>query len=315
MPTIPSNIRTASPSSAGYLVRSTDFGVLSPGTTGTAFSAGANLAASTTGGSLPTSTGAFKVSFVTANGETTPSVEATVAVTGATGSVTVSLASLAINAGSQLNAAPIIGWNVYSGNGAGNELLNNAAPSLSAALSSQQLPNGNTLTFIPIATTSTVVKLYGTGPAAPTHNSSGVQSPLPNVTASNSVDQFLAVRRDFRTDKIVSWGRPRSSADAGGLLISLMDCVGPNWAASTAMVADTNYIVVNSVAFVCVVSGTTAASIPTGLTTRPAKGTLVVDSGVTWLSLGEAALVRLRWSNTTASAGQPIAQEYDLVQE
>jgi hypothetical protein len=99
-PTIPSNVRTASPSSGGFLVRSTDFGVLPPGTTGTAFSAGANLAASASGGSLATTTGAFKITFVTANGETNASVEATVAVTGATGSVTVSLASLAINAGS-----------------------------------------------------------------------------------------------------------------------------------------------------------------------------------------------------------------------
>jgi hypothetical protein len=186
---------------------------------------------------------------------------------------------------------------------------------LSVALSTQVLPNGTSMTYIPITTTSAVVKVYGTGGAPSAHNSSGIQSPLPNVAANNSADQFLTADRRFRTEKMVTWGRPRSSADAGGLLISLMDCVGPTWAAGTAMVADTSYIVVNSVAFVCVVSGTSAASIPTGLTTRPAKGTVVVDNGATWLSLGEAGLVRLRWSNTTASAGQPIAQEYDLVQE
>lgn len=318
MPTIPDNIRTASPSSDGYLVRSTDFGVLPPGTTGTAFSAGANLSASASGGSLPTSTGAFQITWVTANGESLPSVEATVAVTGATGSVTVSLASVgSTNTGAQASASPIIGWNVYSGNGSGNELLNNANAGLSITLSTQILPNGTVMTFIPIATTSVVVKLYGAGPAVPKVNFTGIQQPLPNIAANNSADMFLVSRRTFRPDKIVSWARPRSSADAGGLLVSLMDCVAPLWPQSTSVSAGATptYIIVNSTVFVCVVAGTTAASIPAGLTTRPAKFTQVVDNGATWMSLGEAGLVRVRFSNTTGSAGQPIAQEYDLVQE
>lgn len=314
--TIPSNIRTASPNSGGYVISSTDFGVLPPGATGTAFSAGANLTASASGGTLPTSTAAFKLTWVTANGESNGSVEATVAVTGATGSVTVALASVGSrNTGTQANAAPILGWNIYSGNGAGNELLNSAAASLSVALSTLTLPNGTQLTYIPIATTSAIVKLYGTGQAPPVHNSTGIQSPLPNITANNSTDQFLVVARNFRPDRMVAWTRPRSSADAGGLLVSLMDCVVPTWASGATMTADASYIIVNSTAFVCIVTGTSAGSIPTGLTTRPAKGTTVVDNAATWLCLGEAALVRLRWSNTTGSAGQPIAQEYDLVQE
>lgn len=316
MPTIASNIRTASPASGGYVVKSTDFGVLPPGATGTAFSAGANLTASSSGGSLATTTGAFKITWITANGESLPSVEATVSVTGATGSVTVALGSVGSqNTGTQLNAAAIIGWKIYSGSGTGNELANEAAASLSVALSTLVLPNGNTLTYIPIATTSAVVKVYGAGVAPPTHNSSGVQSPLPNIGANNSSDQFLVVSRNFRPEKQVGWARPRSSADAGGLLISLMDCVAPLWASGTSMTADTSYIIVNSTVFVCTVSGTSAGSIPAGLTTRPAKGTLVTDNGATWMSLGEAALVRLRWSNTTGSAGQALAQEYDLVQE
>jgi hypothetical protein len=315
MSTVRNSNQTASPVSGGHIILSTDWGVLPPGATGTAFSAGANLAASSSGGSLPTSTGAFKITTVTANGESTPSVEATVSVTGASGSVTVSLASVgSLNTGAQALAAPIIGWNIYSGNGAGNELQNIAAASLSVALSTQTLPNGTQMTFIPIGTTSAVVKLYGTGAAPPKHNSSGIQLPLPNIGANNSADLFLVVRRDFRPQKEVNWIRPNSSADAGGLLVSLMDCVAPGWPQSTAVTADTNFIIVNCTVFVCVVGGTTAGSIPAGLTTRPAKGTTVVDNGATWLSLGEAALVRTRFSNTTASAGQPIAQEYDVFQ-
>ncbi len=312
------NILTASPSSAGHLIRSTDFGVLPPGTTGTAFSAGANLTASASGGSLATTTGAFKLTWVTANGESLPSVEATVSVTGATGSVTVALASVgSTNTGAQANAAAIIGWRIYSGSGSGNELANEAAASLSVTLSTLVLPNGTTLLYIPIATTSAVVKVYGAGAAVPTVNTSGIQQPTPNIGANNSADQNLVVRRSFRPDRMVSWTRPRSSADAGGLLVSLMDCVAPLWPASTAVSAGAtpNYIIVNSTVFICTTAGTTASSIPAGLGTRPTKGTTVTDNSAVWTSLGEAALVRVRWSNTTGSAGQPIAQEYDLVQE
>lgn len=315
MPTILDQVRTASPVSGGHLVRSSDWGVLPPGATGTAFSAGANLTASSSGGSLATTTGAFKITWITANGESLPSVEATVSVTGATGSVTVALASVgSTNAGTQLNAAAILGWKIYSGSGTGNELANEAAASLSVALSTLVLPNGNTLTYIPIATTSAVVKVYGAGVAPPTHNSSGVQLPLPNIGANNSADLFVVVTRSFRPQKEVNWIRPSSSADAGGLLVSLMDCVAPNWPQSTAVTADSNFIIVNSVAFICTIGGTTASAIPTGLTTRPAKGTLVTDNGATWMSLGEAALVRTRFSNTTGTAGQPLAQEYNLFQ-
>lgn len=315
MPTVLDSIRTASPSSEGHLIKASDWGVLPPGTIGTAFTAGGNLTASTTGGSLPTSTGAFKITFVTANGETAASAEATVSVTGATGSVAVSITNQTLNTGTQANAAPIIGWNIYSGNGAGNELLNNAVASLTVALSSVTFPSGVTQTYIPIATTSATVKLYGTGQAPPPANLSGIQQPLPNIGANNSADTFLVVKRTFQVQKIVSWARPNSSADAAGLAPALMDCVGPLWASNTSFSAGA-FILVNRVVFMATVGGTsTNGAIPTGLTTRPAKYTTVTDNGVTWLSLGEAALVRARWNNTTGSAGAPLAQEYDLVQE
>jgi hypothetical protein len=316
MPTIRDNVQTASPVSGGHLVRSTDWGVLPPGATGTAFSAGANLTNVGSGGSLANGNTFFKITWVTANGESLPSVEASVTVTGGpSGSVTVALASVgSTNAGAQALAAPIIGWNIYSSTTTGTELLNKDANSLSVTLSSQVLPNGTVMTFIPIATTSAAVKIVGNGAAPPTHNSTGVQLPLPNIGANNSSDLFLVVGRHFRPQKEVNWIRPSSSADAGGLLVSLMDCVAPLWASGTSMTADTSYIIVNSTVFVCVVSGTSAGSIPAGLTTRPAKGSTVVDNAATWLSLGEAALVRIRFSNTTGSAGQPIAQEYDVFQ-
>lgn len=315
MPTVLDYIRTASPSSEGHLIKASDWGVLPPGTIGTAFTAGGNLTNVGSGGSLATSTGAFKITFMTANGETAASAEATVSVTGGpSGSVTVSITNQTLNTSTQLNAAPIIGWNIYSGNGSGNELLNNVQASLSATLSSQVLPNGTTVTFIPIATTSATVKIYGTGQAPPTLNLSGIQQPLPNISANSSADIFLVVKRTFQVQKMVSWIRPNSSADAAGIAPALMDCVGPLWASGTSFSAGA-VILVNRVVFIAQVGGTSAGSIPAGLTTRPAKYTTVVDNSVTWLSLGEAAIVRSRFVNMTGSAGQPLAQEYDLVQE
>lgn len=315
MPTVLDNIRTASPSSEGHLIKASDWGVLAPGTIGTAFTAGGNLTNVGSGGSLATSTGAFKITFVTANGETAASAEATVSVTGGpSGSVTVSITNQTLNSSSQANAAPIIGWNIYSGNGSGNELLNTAQASLSVTLASQVLPNGQTLTYIPIANTTCTVKVYGAGQAPPTANLSGIQQPLPNISANNSSDTFLVVKRTFQVQKLVSWIRPNSSADTAGLAPQLMDCVGPLWASGTSFSAGA-FILVNRTVFIATVGGTSAGSIPAGLTTRPAKYATVTDNSVTWLSLGEAALVRVRWSNTTGSAGAPLAQEYNLVQE
>jgi hypothetical protein len=219
------------------------------------------------------------------------------------------------NTGTQLLAAPILGWNVYSGNGSGNELRNITSAGLNAqALTTIVLPNGTSLSYIPIATTSVTVQVYGTGPVPPAANLSGVQQPLPQISANSSADQFLVVRRTFQVQKEVNWIRPASSADAAGISPGLMDCVGPLWVLNTAFAAGA-FILVNRTVFICTVAGTSFnGAIPAGLTTRPAKYTNVTDGTVTWQSLGEASLVRARWNNTTGSAGAPIAQEYDLFQ-
>lgn len=314
MPTVLDNIRTASPVSEGHLIKASDWGVLAPGGTGTAFSS-SKLTNNGSGGSLANSTGAFQITFVTANGETAASVEATVSVTGGgSGSVTVSISGLTGNGGTQANAATILGWNVYSGSGSGNEQRNVTSAGLNnQALSTVVLPNGTSLTYIPIATTSVQVNVYGTGAVPPTANLSGIQQPLPQIAANSSADVFLTVKRTFQVQKEVNWIRPASSADAAGLAPALMDCVAPLWASGTSFSAGA-FILVNRTVFIATVGGTSAGSIPAGLTTRPAKYTTVTDNGVTWMSLGEASIVRARFVNMTGSAGAPIAQEYDLFQ-
>jgi hypothetical protein len=306
--------RSANTVSAYYPVARQDWGVLAPGTTGTAFSAGANLSASASGGSLATTTGAFKITWVTAIGESLPSVEATVSVTGATGSVTVSLASVgSTNAGAQLNAQPIIGWKIYSGSGSGNELANEAAASLSVALSTLTTQRGATLTYIPIATTSAVVKVYGAGAAPPVVNTSGIQFALPAITTNVTSDLFIKVPVPFNVARSVLFDRPNATADAAGISLQAVDCVAPLWAASTAFNAG-DFIVVGNILFQCTVAGTTAAANAVPNFAGSAQYGTVTDNTATWTNLGRWHLLRLRFANLSGSTAQPTANEFNFSQ-
>lgn len=303
--------KMSQPLSAYYPVARSDWGVLAPGSTGTAFSSGANLAASASGGSLATTTGAFKITFITAIGESLPSVEATVSVTGATGSVTVSLASLTLNTGAQLTAQTIIGWKIYSGSGSGNELANEAAAGLSVTLSTLITKRGATLTYIPIATTSAVVKVYGAGAAPPVVNTSGIQFALPLISSNATSDLQVVVPIPFNVSKTTGYDRPNAVADASGVSLQQVDCVAPLWPASTSVSAGA-FIVINNVLFQCTVGGTTGSSVPNFSTT--AQYGTIVDSGATWTNLGRFHVLTLRFANLSGSAAQPTANEYDFWQ-
>lgn len=300
---------------AYYPIAASDWGVGAPGSIGTAFSAGANLSASASGGSLATSTGAFKITWVTANGESLPSVEATVSVTGATGSVTVSLASVgSTNTGAQALAAPIIGWNIYSGNGSGNEAKNTGTNSdLSVTLSSVTLASGAVLTYIPIATTSAVVKVYGNGAIPPVIDNSGINATFPAIATNVGADVFAIVPFSFSPFRPVLWDRPNAIADASGIVVDVMDCVAPLWPASTSVTAG-QYIVVANKLFICSVAGTTSAAASVPNFAGVAKFGSIVDNGATWINKGNFKLVRLRITNSSASTAQATAQEYDLRQ-
>jgi hypothetical protein len=286
--------RSANPVSAYYPVARQDWGVLAPGTTGTAFSAGANLTNVGSGGSLATSTGAFKITWVTAIGESLPSVEAT-------------------NAGAQLNAQPIIGWKIYSGNGAGNELANEAAAGLSVALSTLTTQRGATLTYIPIATTSATVKVYGAGAAPPVVNTSGIQFALPAITTNVTSDLFIKVPVPFNIARPVLFDRPNATADAAGISLQAVDCVAPLWAASTAFNAG-DFIVVGNLLFQCTTAGTTGALAAVPNFAGSAQYGTVTDNTATWTNLGRWHLLRLRFANLSGSTAQPTANEFNFSQ-
>ena len=77
------------------------------------------LSAAPGGGSLPTGTVYVRITYVTAYGETTASPEASIAVTGPTGQVTVPSPS---------QPGAVTGWNVYAASATGAEVLQTATP-------------------------------------------------------------------------------------------------------------------------------------------------------------------------------------------
>lgn len=304
------NPKVSSPVGFFFPITAGQWGVLAPGTNNGEGSWGnGNLAYNAGAGSLAMSTAAVKISYITAQGESLPSAEATVSVSASTGAVTVTQPTVP--------PANAIGWRVYSGSGSTNELLNVAANSTTQAQQNFSTTAG-TIAGFPIATTAVQILIYGAGAAAPAINQSGAQPALPSVTANSTVDIFLIVGRNFRTNRETKWIRPSAAADPAGISLTQMDCVAPIWAASTAITvyngasaALSSFLVLNGVLFACTTAGTTASTVPAF---NFAIGGTTTDGTAVWTCLGYRALVRMRWSNSSATAAQPVAQEYDLVQ-
>ncbi|HEX3091521.1 MAG TPA: hypothetical protein VHW72_02795 [Candidatus Angelobacter sp.] len=306
--------RAAQPGGAYYPVARQDWGVLAPGATGTAFGNG-NLTNVGSGGSLANGNFFAKITWVTALGETTPSAEGTVTVTGGpSGSVTIALGSTgSLNTGAQLNAQPIIGWRIYTSSTTGTELANEAAASLSVSMLSITPKRGGTLLYIPIATTSATVKVLGAGAALPVVNTSGVQDALPAITTNVTADINVRVPVPFNPNKITLYTRPNATADASGISLDAVDCVAPIWPQSTAVTQNTSYVVIQNVLWQCIVSGTTGSSVPNFAGTTTQYATLA-DNTATWQNLGRFHLLTLRFANLSGSTAQPTANEYDFFQ-
>ncbi len=307
--------RQANAGAAYYPVARQDWGVLAPGATGTAFANG-NLTNVGSGGSLANGSFFAKITWVTALGETIPSAEGTVTVTGGpSGSVTIALgATGSLNTGAQLNAQPIIGWRIYSGSTTNTELANEAANSLSVTLSTLVTKRGTTLKYIPIATTSATVLILGAAQALPVVNTSGVQDPLPAITTNVTADLNVRVPVPFNIGRPTLYARPNPTADASGISIEGVDCVAPLWPQSTSVTQGTSYIVVGNVLWQCTVSGTTGSTIPNFAGSANSQYATLTDNTATWQNLGRFHLLTLRFANLSGSTAQPTANEYDFWQ-
>jgi hypothetical protein len=258
------------------------------------------------------STARCAITWITSQGESLPSVEATVAISAATGAFTITQPTVPTNGGT------ILGWRVYSSSGgAGSALLNVAANSTTQVQQNFTTTQG-VLAGFPVATTSVQVLIYGAGQGEPVLDQSGIQIALPSIAANTTVDYFVVVPNNAKSWSVqdqVSYMRPQGVAETPAVTIGNVDIVAPLWKANTSFTAG-SYIVVNSIGYVATVTGTTTnGAIPTAFSAQASgtKGTTIVDNGQTWKSLGPAIFIRMHINNSSGSAAIPVAQEYDFI--
>ncbi len=145
-----------------------------------------------------------------------------------------------------------------------------------------------------------------------------IQMALPSIGANTTAEVFVPVTKRFSVKGFVDYSRPDGKTDPGAVSIAAIDCIAPAWPASTAVTnaqPTPNWIVVNGTAFQCTTAGTTAGTIPAGLTTQPAAGTTVTDGTAVWTSKGQrGAVIRIRFANSSAGALTPTTQTYEFYQ-
>jgi len=308
-----SSYRGSNEPGAFYAVFTGDFGEPIPGA--------ATLAYETGTGSLATGTAFIQIAWITAEGVSSPSVEQAVAIGASTGGVLITIPTV------PALGSPVIGWQLFSAGTTASEGQNRlTTDTAQASVVSIPTNEGPQLGF-PIATTHVVLKNYGGGAAPAASDNSGIQEPLPSISAVQSKDYLFVVPNSagqWKTGKPVVCYRPDGTSETEGItLSSQLDCIAPLYPGATpgastytqASVTLGTYFVMNGNLFVST-SGTnnTATTFIGGAAFNVAKGVVVTDGSVTWLCLGKAVLVRAHFANVTAGALSPVAQEYDLAQ-
>lgn len=306
-----SSFRGANSPSAFYQVTTGSFGEPAPAAPALTYHAGS--------GSLATGTAFVKVTWITAEGVSLPSVEAGVAISASTGAATVVQPTV------PTVGATVIGWQIYSEGSATGEALNTAAASATPSPAPIVTSEGSEIGF-PIATTSVLLKVYGTGAAVPTIDNSGSQPAFTPVPANTTADYDFIVPNSgsqWKTYKPVQFQRPNGVPETAGISLSAnLDCIAPLYPGATpgtstytqVSVANGTYMVMNGKLFQATQAGSqsTAATFVGSAAFNVSKGTTVTDGSVTWLCLGTAVLVRAHFANSTAGALTPAQQQYDL---
>jgi hypothetical protein len=146
----------------------------------------------------------------------------------------------------------------------------------------------------------------------------GIQNPLPIVPANGTADYVVVVPNtgaQWKAQKSVQFARPNGVTETPGITIDGCDCNAPVYpGTSQAVVADYTpaaYIVLNGYLYKATVAGTTASTFIGIKAFNFAKGATTIDGSVTWTSQGRAAIIRVRYANSSLVAATPVAQEYD----
>ena len=307
-----SSYRGSNPPGAFYAIYTSDFGEPAPAAPSLTYEAGT--------GSLATGTAHVKVTWITAEGVSLPSADAAVAVSASTGGVLIAQPTV------PTSGATIIGWQVYS-QGSSGTLLNTVAASTVPAPSTI-VTNGGNVTGFPIATTSVVLDVYGTGAVVPTIDASGIQTAYPSIAANTTVDYYYIVPNaasQWKTYKAVDFIQPDSVTQTVGIVLGgNMDFVQPLYPGATPGVSTYTsvsvnngvYMVMNGYLFQATQAGagTTATAFIGWAAFKTTEGATTTDGTVTWTSKGKAGLVRAHFGNITAGALVPATQQVDLFQ-
>jgi hypothetical protein len=288
------------------IIQATDFGTLAPALVN------GDLAYNSGAGSLPSGTAYVKIAWITAEGISLPSAEASVAVSASSGAVTVTLPAV------PTNGQPIIGWRIYESGTTGTELHVVTA----SATPAQQSFVTTTGTFVgfPIATTSAQIKIAGSGAAPNTVDNSGIQYALPSVPANSTVDYYAIVPNtssQWKVQKSVNFMRSDGTTETAGIVLSHLDCISPEYpGVSTAVsVGPGSFFVMNGYLFEATTAGTTAVTFIGYSKFNTTEGATTTDGTVVWTSHGKAALIRFLFGNVSGSAATPVAQTYELFEQ
>lgn len=295
---------------AFYVIYATDFGAPVP--------AAPALAVAGVSGSLVTGTLFVEVTWITAEGESLPSPQASQAVV-TNDRVTVTQPTV------PAQGQTVIGWRVYSAATSGSEALNSAG---TVETTQNFVTNSGTIAGFPVATTAIHVNVAGTGAAPPAVDQSGIQAALPLVPPSSGVEYYAVVPNSgsqWKQQKSVDFMRSDGVVDPAGIVLNHLDFIQPDYPGAvssgssysgSASVATGTFAVVNGYLYQATIGGTTGATFPKSIPTT--KGSTFTDGTVTWTCFGKAGLVRFAFSNvTTTPAGglAPASQTYELFQQ
>ena len=293
-------------------------------------------------GSIATQTHAFvQTTWITAEGESLPSAEATVVLSNTTTQVGIVVTQPIVpTTASNQTGQTILGWRIYSGPTTGSEGLNVTPDTTNFTVTN---PAGGTSVIAGIAissnssaTVAIVVLGATTRGVPPVVDRSGVQPALPAVTSTAPVLYYAIVPNtgsQWKQQKSVDFMKSDGIADPAGIILNHLDFVQPVYpGASAAPQGGTNppsatytqvsvlpgaWMVLNGNLFQAVnlVSASTAATFIGGAAFAVSKGTLVTDGSVTWQAFGKAGLVRMAFANSETTSRYPATQTYELFQQ
>jgi len=313
---------------AFYVIYATDFGQLAPVlvtlTTGT--NAAASL--STTGNVF------IKTTWVTASGESVASNEVSVGINTTTTTHTVIVQQPIV----PTNGQTILGFRIYSSYTTATELLNGPTSVISPAETvfvTSQGPLAAVAISSNTSATATIISI-GAGAAAPAVGTSGIQQPLPSVSANATAIYYAVVPNSgsqWKQQKSVDFMKSDGVAETSGIVLNHLDFIQPVYPGASgqpaggtnppsatytqASVATGTYMVMNGYLFVATQATTsnTATTFIGWSAFNTTTGKTTTDGSVTWTCLGKAGLVRFDFGNVTSSAHTPTATTYELFQQ